>query len=341
MHKPDARGYFGEFGGKFVPEVLYQAITELEAAMNEAFADPAFWEEYHAILRDYVGRPSPIYVAERFAPGRGTVVFKREDLNHTGAHKINNTVGQALLAKRMGKKRLDRGDRRRTARRGNGDDRGQDGLPGRRLHGRARRRASGAQRLRHEVARRKRSSGLEWDQDAQGCNQRGVSRVGGARVEDACYAAIGSVVGAHPCTRIWSRRISEGRSGTRGAQRQSARTVLRPACRRTFSPSRWRKREQRHGDFAGFSVDDPGEVQLWGARRPRVAERIRRRDRRHARWRPGAVGVLHGSSLLRVPANAARDKCRIPTRSAPASTIPASVPSTPTCAIAAAPSTFP
>src|SRR5579875_3445008 len=106
MQKPDERGYFGAFGGKFAPEVLYQAITELEAAMNDAFADPAFWDEYHAILRDYVGRPSPLYVAERFAPGPATIVFKREDLNHTGAHKINNTVGQALLARRMGKKRL-------------------------------------------------------------------------------------------------------------------------------------------------------------------------------------------------------------------------------------------
>src|SRR5579884_1402126 len=106
MQKPDERGYFGAFGGKFVPEVLYQAITELEAAMNDAFADPAFWDEYHAILRDYVGRPSPLYVAERFAPGPATIVLKREDLNHTGSHKINNTIGQALLAKRMGKKRL-------------------------------------------------------------------------------------------------------------------------------------------------------------------------------------------------------------------------------------------
>jgi tryptophan synthase beta chain len=107
MLKPDVRGYFGRFGGKFVPEVLVAALSELEAAMNDAFADPAFWAEYHAILRDFVGRPSPIYEAERFTPAGGAkVVFKREDLNHTGAHKINNTVGQALLAKRMGKTRI-------------------------------------------------------------------------------------------------------------------------------------------------------------------------------------------------------------------------------------------
>jgi tryptophan synthase beta chain len=107
MHKPDARGYFGRFGGKFVPEVLVEALVQLEAAMNEAFADPAFWSAYHALLRDFVGRPSPIYAAGRLIDEPGApIVFKREDLNHTGAHKINNTVGQALLAQRMGKKRI-------------------------------------------------------------------------------------------------------------------------------------------------------------------------------------------------------------------------------------------
>jgi tryptophan synthase beta chain len=107
MHKPDARGYFGRFGGKFVPEVLIEALAQLELAMTHAFADPAFWAEYHAILRDFVGRPSPIYAAGRILDEPGApIVFKREDLNHTGAHKINNTVGQALLAQRMGKKRI-------------------------------------------------------------------------------------------------------------------------------------------------------------------------------------------------------------------------------------------
>ena len=107
MNKPDARGYFGRFGGKFVPEVLIEALAQLEAAMNEAFADPAFWAAYHAMLRDFVGRPSPIYAAGRLIDEPGApIVFKREDLNHTGAHKINNTVGQALLARRMGKKRI-------------------------------------------------------------------------------------------------------------------------------------------------------------------------------------------------------------------------------------------
>src|SRR5450631_993664 len=107
MNKPDARGYFGRFGGKFVPEVLFEALVQLEAAMTSAFADPSFWAEYHALLRDFVGRPSPIYAAGRLLEEPGaTIVFKREDLNHTGAHKINNTVGQALLALRMGKRRI-------------------------------------------------------------------------------------------------------------------------------------------------------------------------------------------------------------------------------------------
>jgi tryptophan synthase beta chain len=105
---PDARGYFGDFGGRYVPEVLIAALDELERAMTAAFADPEFWAEYHAVLRDFVGRPSPIYRCERYAADVSPVplVMKREDTNHTGAHKINNTVGQALLARRMGKRRL-------------------------------------------------------------------------------------------------------------------------------------------------------------------------------------------------------------------------------------------
>src|SRR5580700_7654333 len=105
---PDARGYFGDFGGRFVPEVLIAALEDLERAMRSAFADPAFWSEYHAVLRDFVGRPSPLYRCERSAAELSAVPFvlKREDTNHTGAHKINNTVGQALLARRMGKLRL-------------------------------------------------------------------------------------------------------------------------------------------------------------------------------------------------------------------------------------------
>jgi len=105
---PDRRGYFGEFGGRFVPEVLIAALTELEAEVRSAFASPAFWSEYEATLRDFVGRPTPVYRAQRYTSGISGAILalKREDLNHTGAHKINNTVGQALLARRMGKSRI-------------------------------------------------------------------------------------------------------------------------------------------------------------------------------------------------------------------------------------------
>ena len=103
--KPDGRGYFGEFGGRFVPEVLVYALQELEREVDAAFDDPAFWFELRQLLGDYVGRPSPLYRAQRFEDAV-PVVVKREDLNHTGSHKINNTLGQALLAQRMGKRRL-------------------------------------------------------------------------------------------------------------------------------------------------------------------------------------------------------------------------------------------
>ena len=105
--QPNARGYFGEFGGRFVPEVLIDALETLEREVTVAFDDPAFWTEYEIALRDFVGRPSPLYRAERYAAENGVpLLLKREDVNHTGAHKINNTVGQALLARRMGKLRL-------------------------------------------------------------------------------------------------------------------------------------------------------------------------------------------------------------------------------------------
>ena len=107
MTYPDSEGRFGEFGGRYAPETLMEALTELETAFFEAWADPDFKSEYHGLLADFVGRPSPLFAAERLSERLGLrVLFKREDLNHTGAHKINNTIGQALLAKRMGKPRL-------------------------------------------------------------------------------------------------------------------------------------------------------------------------------------------------------------------------------------------
>lgn len=104
LHGP----YFGDFGGRFVPESLVLALDELEAAFREAWADPTFREELDTLQRDYTGRPSIITEAPRFAKhaGGARIILKREDLNHTGSHKINNVLGQALVAKRLGKTRL-------------------------------------------------------------------------------------------------------------------------------------------------------------------------------------------------------------------------------------------
>jgi len=104
---PDADGRFGQFGGRYAPETLMGALSELDEAFTEAWADPAFVADYRRYLADYVGRPSPLFEATRLSDEFGMrVLLKREDLNHTGAHKINNTIGQALLAKRMGKPRI-------------------------------------------------------------------------------------------------------------------------------------------------------------------------------------------------------------------------------------------
>jgi tryptophan synthase beta chain len=101
------KGKFGPFGGQYVPETLMPVLAELEEAYAEASVDAAFWRELEGYLRDYVGRPSPLYLAERLSERAGCRVYlKREDLNHTGSHKINNTLGQALLARRMRKARM-------------------------------------------------------------------------------------------------------------------------------------------------------------------------------------------------------------------------------------------
>ena len=105
---PDANGHFGRYGGRFVAETLIGPLQELAAAYDAARVDPAFVAEFEKDLKHYVGRPSPVYFAERLTrhAGGARILLKREDLNHTGAHKINNTIGQALLASRMGKTRI-------------------------------------------------------------------------------------------------------------------------------------------------------------------------------------------------------------------------------------------
>ena len=105
---PNNRGYFGQYGGRFVPETLMPVLDELAAAYQEAKADAGFWAEFDLLSRDYSGRPTPLYLAEKLTKhcGGAQIFLKREDLAHTGAHKINNAVGQGLLARRMGKRRI-------------------------------------------------------------------------------------------------------------------------------------------------------------------------------------------------------------------------------------------
>ncbi len=105
---PDLRGHFGKFGGRFVPEALMAALDEVDEAFRKAMVDPSFLAQLKDLQVNYTGRPSPITVAERFSEhaGGATILLKREDLNHTGSHKINNVLGQGLLAQRMGKKRV-------------------------------------------------------------------------------------------------------------------------------------------------------------------------------------------------------------------------------------------
>lgn len=106
-YQVDDKGYYGPFGGAYIPEMLYPNVEELQEQYVQILSDPSFREEFEQLLKDYVGRPSPLYHAKRLSGRYGAKIFlKREDLNHTGAHKINNTIGQILLAERLGKKRI-------------------------------------------------------------------------------------------------------------------------------------------------------------------------------------------------------------------------------------------
>ena len=104
---PNKEGFYGKFGGAYVPEILYKCVTDLQEAYIPIMESDDFKAEFRALLKDYVGRPSPLYFARRMSEKYGCRIYlKREDLNHTGAHKINNTIGQILMAKKMGKTRI-------------------------------------------------------------------------------------------------------------------------------------------------------------------------------------------------------------------------------------------
>src|ERR1044072_3819453 len=105
--QPNAQGYYGKFGGAFIPEMLHRNVEELKSKYLDIIYDPGFQKEFRNLLHDYAGRPTPLYFAQRLSKQYGTNIYlKREDLCHTGAHKINNTIGQILLAERLGKKRI-------------------------------------------------------------------------------------------------------------------------------------------------------------------------------------------------------------------------------------------
>ncbi|MGB0719216.1 MAG: tryptophan synthase subunit beta [Bdellovibrionales bacterium] len=107
-NEPDQNGHFGPYGGRYVAETLMPLILSVEGAWNDAKADQSFWDEFKRLARDYIGRPSPLYLAQRLTDhlGGAKIYFKRDELNHTGAHKINHCIGQVLLARRMGKTRI-------------------------------------------------------------------------------------------------------------------------------------------------------------------------------------------------------------------------------------------
>ena len=105
--QPNIFGYYGDFGGAYIPEMLHRNVEELKSRYLEIMYEPGFQQEFQALLKDYVGRPTPLFLAQRLSKKYNTNIYlKREDLNHTGAHKINNAIGQVLLAQRLGKKRI-------------------------------------------------------------------------------------------------------------------------------------------------------------------------------------------------------------------------------------------
>jgi tryptophan synthase beta chain len=278
MSAPDARGYFGDFGGRYVPEVLIAVLDELERAMTAAFADPAFWAQYHAMLRDFVGRPSPIYRCERYGADVSSVplVMKREDTNHTGAHKINNTVGQGLLARLLAETGAGQHGVA-TATVG-----AKLGLPVDVYMGA---RDIERQALNVDVMRllgaqvHAVTSGTQTLKDAT--NE--AFRVWAGRVEDTFYV-IGSVVGAHPypfMVREFQKVIGiEARRQTLERCGRLPSDVI--ACVGGGSNAM--------GIFSGF-VDDR-EVKLWGVE---AGGKGVNGDEHAASLRAGSIGVLHGS----------------------------------------------
>ena len=197
---PDAHGYFGPYGGMFVPETLMSPLHDLADEYERARRDPAFQSELAALLKDFAGRPTPLYFAERLTQklGGAKIYFKREDLLHTGAHKINNALGQILLARRMGKKRI-------IAETGAGQHgvatataAAHFGLRMRHLHGcKVDMAAPVPQRRPHALPRREGGPRHRWSRHVERGHQRGDARLGHQRPHHVSTSSAAPSVPTH------------------------------------------------------------------------------------------------------------------------------------------------
>ena len=326
-HVPDETGHFGRYGGRFVPEALVAAIDELTAAFHETQADPAFRAELARLLRDYTGRPSPLTDVPKFSEhaGGARILLKREDLNHTGSHKINNVLGQALLTQRIGKKRV-------IAETGAGQ------------HGVATATAAallgldcviymGEEDTRRQALNvaRMRLLGAEVVPVTTGSRTlkdaiNEAMRDWVTNVETTNYV-FGTVAGPHPfplMVREYQRVIGdEARAQVLERCRSAARTSSRPAS--AAAPTR----------SASSPPSCPTPTCGWSASRPAATA-----------WRPAGTRRRSPAARPVCCTAPAPTCCRTTTgrwwnhtRSPPVSTTPASAPSTPTCTTPAAPST--
>ena len=297
---PGPDGHFGRFGGRFVPEALIKALDELDAVYRHAMADEAFQVEFARLLRDYAGVPSKLYDATRLSTEVGTgarFLLKREDLNHTGAHKIRNVLGQALITQRMGKKRIiaetgagqhgvAQRDRRRPVR-----------FRMRRLHGRGRHPPAGAERRADADARCHRRAGHPRFEDAQGRDERGAARLGRQRRDHSLPARYGGrtapVPGHGPRFRTRHRSRDPGavprphRAAPGCRMRVCGRRVERDrhlprvhpglvgrALRLRGRRRRRRDRPARRGDLGRRGRRAPRHAQLRPAERGRADDRV-------------------------------------------------------------------
>ena len=280
---PDTAGRFGQFGGRYTPETLTRALDELTSQYTRAAADPAFQAELNDLYKHYVGRPSPLYFARRLTQqcGGAKIYLKREDLNHTGSHKINNTLGQALLAVRMGKRRV-------IAETGTG----QHGVATatactlrpavRRLHGRGRHPPPAPERLQHEASRCGSSTGDERFADLARCRERGFPRLDEQRRIDPFLRWLGHRAASVPAGR--SRLPVDHRPRNPGSEPGATR----PPARRRRGLRRWR--QQRGGHVLSVHRGRRG-----GTRGRRGRWTIQRPGDHAATLSFGRPGVLHGA----------------------------------------------